>query len=74
MPSSLSWASIIAGKSRTLKDFFYFDKVERVLREWMTFESLRMILGDDYVKGMLEELGKSWEDYDTTAGEALGFL
>ncbi|KAK4319331.1 hypothetical protein Pmani_009723 [Petrolisthes manimaculis] len=43
-------------------------EVERTMREWMSFDSLRFILGDKYVRGMLEHIGATWEDYDTTAG------
>lgn len=47
-------------------------QVEQYLREWMTFETLRTILGDKYVRGMLEHLGHSWEDYDSVQGLRLG--
>ncbi|XP_076039628.1 putative RNA polymerase II subunit B1 CTD phosphatase RPAP2 isoform X2 [Oratosquilla oratoria] len=47
-------------------------EVEIYLREWMNFESLRFILGDLYVRGMLEAFGRQWEDYDSTAGLRLG--
>ncbi|XP_068218398.1 putative RNA polymerase II subunit B1 CTD phosphatase RPAP2 [Palaemon carinicauda] len=46
-------------------------KIERALQEWMTFESLRMVLGDVYVKGMLEHFGEKWEDYNTSEGMEL---
>ena len=35
----------------------------------MTFESLRFVLGDPYVKGMLEEVGAKWEDFNNTEGK-----
>ncbi|XP_042884983.1 uncharacterized protein LOC122261417 isoform X2 [Penaeus japonicus] len=47
-------------------------QVERAMKEWMSFDSLRVILGDSYVRGMLEDFGHSWQDYDTTAGLKLG--
>ncbi|KAK7070396.1 RNA polymerase II associated protein 2 [Halocaridina rubra] len=47
-------------------------KVEHCLREWMTFDSLRFLLGDLYVRGMLEDIGSNWDDFDTTAGMKLG--
>ncbi|XP_066974792.1 putative RNA polymerase II subunit B1 CTD phosphatase RPAP2 isoform X2 [Macrobrachium rosenbergii] len=46
-------------------------KIERALHEWMTFESLRMVLGDKYVKGMLEDFGAKWEDFDSSEGMKL---
>ncbi|XP_050728420.1 uncharacterized protein LOC127004581 [Eriocheir sinensis] len=46
-------------------------KVEAVMRQWVSFDSLRVVLGDLYVRGMLEHLGHSWEKYDTTAGMRL---
>ncbi|KAB7504426.1 putative RNA polymerase II subunit B1 CTD phosphatase RPAP2 [Armadillidium nasatum] len=42
-------------------------EIEHVLREWMNFESLRIILGDVYVKGMLEHFGEIWEHYDRSS-------
>lgn len=42
--------------------------VESVMRQWVSFDSLRVILGDQYVRGMLEHCGRSWDNYDTTSG------
>ena len=39
------------------------------MREWISFESIRIILGDEYVRGMLESLGKDWTDYDNATGK-----
>ncbi|XP_047484402.1 putative RNA polymerase II subunit B1 CTD phosphatase RPAP2 isoform X1 [Penaeus chinensis] len=47
-------------------------QIEKAMKEWMSFESLRVILGDTYVRGMLEHFGHSWQDYDTTSGLKLG--
>ncbi|XP_045608150.1 putative RNA polymerase II subunit B1 CTD phosphatase rpap2 [Procambarus clarkii] len=47
-------------------------QVEQALREWMSFDSLRTVLGDKYVRGMLEHINRTWEDYDTTSGLRLG--
>lgn len=47
---------------------FLFIQVEQALREWMSFDSLRVVLGDKYVRGMLEHIGQTWDDYDTTSG------
>ncbi|KAG7167524.1 RNA polymerase II subunit B1 CTD phosphatase RPAP2-like, partial [Homarus americanus] len=46
--------------------------VEQALREWMCFDSLRVVLGDNYVRGMLEHIGRTWDDFDTTSGLRLG--
>ncbi|XP_045103896.1 putative RNA polymerase II subunit B1 CTD phosphatase rpap2 isoform X1 [Portunus trituberculatus] len=48
-----------------LTDVLY---VESVMRQWVSFDSLRVILGDQYVRGMLEHCGRSWDNYDTTSG------
>lgn len=42
--------------------------VESAMRQWVSFDSLRVILGDQYVRGMLEHCGRSWDNYDTTSG------
>ncbi|XP_063613746.1 putative RNA polymerase II subunit B1 CTD phosphatase RPAP2 [Penaeus indicus] len=47
-------------------------QIEKAMKEWMSFDSLRVILGDTYVRGMLEHFGHSWQDYDTTSGLKLG--
>lgn len=47
-------------------------EVEMALREWMSFDSLREVLGDQYVRGMLEHIGRNWENYDTALGLSLG--
>lgn len=46
----------------------FLRQIEKAMKEWMSFDSLRVILGDVYVRGMLEEFGHSWQDYDTTSG------
>lgn len=42
--------------------------VERALRQWMSFDSLRVVLGDRYVKGMLKHIGTTMDGYWTTSG------
>ncbi|KAG0716986.1 3-hydroxy-3-methylglutaryl-coenzyme A reductase [Chionoecetes opilio] len=48
------------------------EEVESVMRRWVSFDSLRVVLGDLYLRGMLEHMGHSWDNYDTTSGLRLG--